>query len=120
MIEKWLRIGCLLDYYGVLLTDRQRLCLELHYQNDWSLSEIAEHLLISRQAVNDILKRSEELLSNYELKLGLLERHEIQKITVQEVCCLLMEFADNRCNDNEIIQQALMKLQELFQDDKEN
>lgn len=120
MIEKWLRIGSLLDFYGPLLTEKQRLCLELHYQNDWSLGEIAAHLAISRQAVNDMLKRTEETLSDYEVKLGLLEKYERQQIIVQEVCCTLAELASNNCKDHELIQRAKAKLQELFLEDKEN
>ena len=60
----------LFDYYGDLLTDRQRLCLDMHYNQDLSLGEIAQELSISRQAVYDNLSRAEALLKNMEEKTG--------------------------------------------------
>ena len=48
----------LLDFYGELLTDKQRECLDLHYNEDLSLSEIAEQLGISRQGVWDNIRRA--------------------------------------------------------------
>ena len=60
----------LFDYYGDLLTERQRLCLDMHYNQDLSLGEIAEVLSISRQAVYDNLSRAEALLKNMEEKTG--------------------------------------------------
>ena len=56
----------LYDYYGALLTDRQRMCFELHYNQDLSLGEIAAELHISRQGVYDNLSRGEALLRNME------------------------------------------------------
>ena len=76
MIEKMIRIGRLYDVYGELLTERQRKCLDLHYLQDLSLGEIAAELGVSRQAINDILHRTEELLEQYEEKLKLLEQDE--------------------------------------------
>ena len=64
----------LFDYYGDLLTDRQRLCLDMHYNQDLSLGEIAEVLSISRQAVYDNLSRAEALLKNMEEKTGCVSR----------------------------------------------
>ena len=69
MFEMMVRIGRLYDHYGTLLTERQQKCLELHFLQDWSLGEIAADLGVSRQAVNDILRRSEETLEEYEKKL---------------------------------------------------
>lgn len=74
MIEKIARIALLLDFYGGLLTDKQQLCLDMHYNQDLSLAEIAETFSVSRQAVHDILKRAENLLEEYEMRLGLLQR----------------------------------------------
>ncbi len=64
----------LFDYYGDLLTDRQRLCLDMHYNQDLSLGEIAQELSISRQAVYDNLSRAEALLKNMEEKTGCVGR----------------------------------------------
>ena len=60
----------LYDYYGDLLTDRQRECFELRYYQDLSLGEIGEELGISRQGVHDNLSRAEALLRNMEAKTG--------------------------------------------------
>lgn len=58
----------LYDYYGDLLTERQKLCFDMHYNQDLSLGEIAQELSISRQAVYDNLSRTEALLKNMEAK----------------------------------------------------
>lgn len=60
----------LYDYYGDLLTDRQRECFEMRYYQDLSLGEIATELGISRQGVHDNLSRTEALLRNMEAKTG--------------------------------------------------
>ena len=64
----------LFDYYGDLLTDRQKLCFDMHYNQDLSLGEIAQELSISRQAVYDNLSRTEALLKNMEEKTGCVKR----------------------------------------------
>lgn len=64
----------LFDYYGDLLTDRQKECFELRYNQDLSLGEIGQELGISRQGVFDNLSRAEALLKNMELKTGCVRR----------------------------------------------
>ncbi len=64
----------LLDFYGQLLTEKQRECYDLHYNEDLSLSEIAEHSGISRQAVWDNIHRAEAALKQTEEKTGLVKR----------------------------------------------
>jgi len=64
----------LFDYYGDLLTDRQRMCFDLRYNQDMSLAEIAEELQVSRQGVYDNLSRAEALLKNMEEKTGCVGR----------------------------------------------
>jgi predicted DNA-binding protein YlxM (UPF0122 family) len=73
-LEKTTRVNLLYDYYGGLLTEKQRRFVELHYVEDWSLGEIAEHCGISRQAVHDHLKRAVDQLEQYEAVLGLVDR----------------------------------------------
>lgn len=89
MIEKLMRIGMLYDFYGALLTDKQRSYLEMHYLNDLSLSEIADEAGISRQAVHDILRRAENLLEEYERQLRLVERHQKDLTDMQEALLAL-------------------------------
>ena len=74
-----LQLTLLYDFYGELLTEKQKQVYELHYQNDLSLTEIGEELSISRQAVRDQLKRTEKILQDYEEKLQLVSRFQAQK-----------------------------------------
>ena len=64
----------LYDYYGNLLTSRQKECLEMRYNQDLSLGEIGQILGISRQGVHDNLSRAEMLLRNMEEKTGCVRR----------------------------------------------
>lgn len=64
----------LYDYYGALLTDRQKECFEMRYHQDLSLGEIGEELGISRQGVHDNLSRTESMLRNMEQKTGCMRR----------------------------------------------
>lgn len=64
----------MLDCYGELLTERQKEIAELYYNEDFSLSEIARMQEISRQAVSDSLRHSEQTLKQMEEKLGMAKR----------------------------------------------
>lgn len=66
----------LFDFYGPMLTSKQQEIFDLYYQQDLSLGEIAEIQAVSRQAIFDLLKRTEESLNNYEQKLGLVGKYE--------------------------------------------
>ncbi len=69
-----LEMTLLFDYYGDLLTERQRLCIDMRYNQDLSLGEIAQELGVSRQGVYDNLSRAEALLRNMEEKTGCVSR----------------------------------------------
>ncbi len=73
-MPKDLTLSQLLDIYGSLLSDKQRLLCELYYDEDLSLSEIAENEGITRQGVRDALKKAEQQLKTYEEKLSLLSK----------------------------------------------
>ena len=79
MLEDTTRINLLYDFYGNLLTDKQRECLELYYQHDLSLGEIADMSGISRQGVHDLIKRAAKTLKKAEERLALLKRFTIQE-----------------------------------------
>ena len=80
-----LELILLYDYYGNLLTERQRECFELRYYQDLSLGEIGEELGISRQGVHDNLSRTEALLHNMELKTGCVRRDQACRSAVQKI-----------------------------------
>lgn len=69
-----LEMTLLFDYYGDLLTQRQRVCFDLRHNQDLSLAEIAQELQVSRQSIHDILTRTEAQLRNMEEKTGCVAR----------------------------------------------
>ena len=69
-MSKDLNIIMLLDLYGEVLTEKQRDVIELYYNEDLSLAEIAQNLGITRQGVRDSIKRGEAVLLDMEAKLG--------------------------------------------------
>lgn len=73
-MDRKLYFNQLYDYYGVLLTDKQRSYFEDYYFRDFSLSEIAENDGVSRNAIHKQLKLVEEKLEQYEAQLHLLEK----------------------------------------------
>lgn len=72
--EKNLKVALLLDYYSPMLTEKQRDVIDLYYNEDLSLAEIAEHESITRQGVRDSIKRGEQTLFELEDALGLAEK----------------------------------------------
>ena len=64
----------LFDFYGELLTDKQKEYFDLHYNDDLSLTEIAQSEGITRQGVWDIIRRAEESMRRFETKTGLVAR----------------------------------------------
>jgi len=84
MLEKHVRVGILSAFYGPLLTEKQRRIVELYYDNDLSLGEIAAEYSISRQAVYDILQRTVKLLEKYEKRLALAERYRLERDKLEQ------------------------------------
>lgn len=72
-------IALLYDFYGALLTPRQRELLRAYYLEDLSLAEIADHDGVSRQAVHDLVKRSEAALHDYEERLGFVREYQARQ-----------------------------------------
>ena len=108
-----LQLTLLYDFYGELLTEKQKQVYELHYQNDLSLTEIGEELSISRQAVRDQLKRTEKILLDYEEKLQL-SRFQAQKKAVQEMKHI-MEGLEKKNPDASVV-KAIAKMKKIADD----
>ena len=73
------RMTMLFDFYGELLTDRQKEFFDLYYNEDLSLAEIAENAGISRQGVRDVIVRAESAMQEIEDKTGIIKRFEAQR-----------------------------------------
>jgi predicted DNA-binding protein YlxM (UPF0122 family) len=91
MMKQIAETALLFDFYGPLLTVKQAKIWDLYYQQDYSLAEIADQEGISRQAVHDLLKRTEKILENYEQKLGLISRFLKEKAKLTSIESLLDE-----------------------------
>ena len=79
------RMTMLFDFYGELLTDRQKEFFDLYYNEDLSLSEIAENEGISRQGVRDVIVRAEAIMTDLEDKTGLMKRFMLMQQQVQAI-----------------------------------
>ena len=75
----------LFDFYGELLTERQKEIYRKYHAEDLSLGEIAEEYEVSRQAVHDLLKRCDKQLENYESRLQLLQRFAGQREKILQI-----------------------------------
>lgn len=85
MLENNELFNNLLAWYGKLLTDKQQQIMENYYQDDLSLSEIATNNKVSRAAIHDAIKRSEEILLNYEAKLRVFEKFSLREEQYQKL-----------------------------------
>ena len=83
-MDAW-ELALLFDTYGGELTEKQRSCFDMRYNQDLSLGEIAEELGVSRQAVNDNLTRTEALLRRMEENIGSVKRDMLIRSAVQEI-----------------------------------
>lgn len=111
-------IGLLLDFYGQLLTPRQYDILDLHYNKDYSLGEIAEYLGISRQGVYDNLKRGKNTLINYEDNLNLLNKHIKMKTKIENTLDIINRININNITDDDKDNMCIIKrnLKDLLED----
>ena len=115
-MEKFTHIGMLFEIYGGLLTDRQRDVMDLYYNYDLSLAEIAEQLSISRQGVHDLIRRSELALTNAEDCIGYLKYrdrifvdiHDVEK----DISRLLIQLNDELNHDSGKLRRKLTLLRD--------
>ncbi|MEW6723745.1 MAG: YlxM family DNA-binding protein [Bacillota bacterium] len=85
MLDRVVRISQLYDFYGPLLTNKQREVVEAYYLQDLSLAEIADELHMSRQGVHDLATRSGQVLEDYEARLGLVARHQQRTTAIRRL-----------------------------------
>ena len=93
-MEKKVEEQYLFDFYGELLTQKQKQILGYYYDEDYSLAEIAEVMSVTRQGIFDVIKRSKAMMEVYEEKLGLIEKFLKSQILLDEVQKDLMGLAD--------------------------
>ncbi len=89
--QKDLTFSVLLDYYGPVLTEKQRAILTEYYDQDLSLAEIAENYGITRQGVRDAIKHGEATLTELEKNLGYAEKDAAQRADLARLQQLVME-----------------------------
>ena len=97
------RMALLYDFYGDMLTDRQKEFYDLYYNEDLSLAEIAENYGITRQGVRDVIVRAEAVLTELEDKTGIIRRfHKMQEQFAQIADALdgICQLNEDRCQDD--------------------
>jgi predicted DNA-binding protein YlxM (UPF0122 family) len=107
MLEQTTEMNLLYDFYGTLLTKKQQFILECYYLDDWSLSEIAEHQGISRQAVFEGIKRAERHLIELENKLGMVAKHRQRERIAKEIRSKLMKHPTLEAEIGELLEQLI-------------
>ena len=110
-MSKDLSVNLLMDFYQELLTEKQKEALNLYYDNDFSLAEIAEHMDISRQGVRDFIKRGEKQLYDFEEALGLTERFGCIMKEVENIEKIVSGLSKK---DKEAISERLEKIKEYL------
>ncbi len=91
---KDLHFSLLIDFYGNLLAPKMKNALELYYNEDLSLSEIAQHMNITRQGVRDNIKRGEQFLAETEERLGFYRRYSGLEGQIEQIRNLAMNIRD--------------------------
>ena len=117
-MAKNLEISFLLDFYGEVLTEKQREVMEQYYNEDLSLAEIADNFGITRQGVRDAIKRGEGILLELEEKVGFIKRYRTvqQGVARLETLAKDIQFYNrNGYNMNPNIDTAAKQMMEIIQ-----
>lgn len=114
-MKKFAKMALLVDFYGPLLTEKQKNVWDLHYQQDLSLTEIAEIARISRQAIHDLLKRTEKILVGYEEKLGLVQRFLTEREKLLAIESLFTELIEQEIFDNSVKKRLEKILEQIHE-----
>lgn len=107
MLEKTTRINALYDFYQKLLTEKQRNYMEMYYVEDFSLGEISETSNVSRQAIYDNIRRTEQMLEEYEEKLGLYKKFIKRQKLLQELMTLA------KANNDQVLKEKVEQIIEI-------
>ena len=119
MDEETLQMTMLFDFFGELLTNKQREYFDLYHNEDFSLSEIAEKAGISRQGVYDIVTRAEKTLEEMELKTGVVRRWQETRLELERAGDLtrkLLMLPDLDKNAEAIVQDLYVALESLIKE----
>ena len=113
MFEKNLKLAYLLDFYGDVLDEHTRSVMKAYYDDDLSLSEIAEGVGISRQGVRHVIKKGEDQLSFLEERLGLAEHYEELERAAELICGIKNALKDGNIDAAAAI-AALDEIQDII------
>ena len=118
-VEKILEQTLLYDFYGELLTAKQKQILEYYYDDDYSLAEIAEVMAVTRQGIFDVIKRSKAMMEAYEEKLGLIAKFLKSQILLEEIEKDLLDCVD-REKDEQLKSELILVVEKLKKVSEEN
>jgi predicted DNA-binding protein YlxM (UPF0122 family) len=110
-------MALLFDFYGELLTDRQKEFYDLYYNEDLSLAEIAENYGITRQGVRDVIVRAEAILTETEDKTGIIRRyHKVQEQiqAIEQALEALIALNENKYRDD-LMEAHLLRIRSAAQ-----
>ena len=100
MADKTLQMTLLFDFFGDLLTDKQREYFDLYYNEDLSLSEIAGNVGITRQGVRDIIVRAEATLLDYEERTGIVARFQQRNADIDRAEEIARSISESATDEN--------------------
>ena len=113
MFEKMYEISMLYDFYGELLTPRQKSIMQYYYEDNYSLGEIADETGVSRQAVYDAVRKAEKSLHSYEEKLGLVKRFIQTESDIEKAEGVIDEII-HQYRDDEVIVEKLTSVKNIL------
>ena len=114
-MDNWMEMSLLLDFYGGLLTERQRTAAQYTYNQDLSLTEISQLMGITKQAVFENLRRANRALTEYERCLGLKERFTFLEREISAIADVLEDPDGNSA----AVQSAAARLRALSSEEGE-
>ena len=118
-MDKMIKMNIRNDLYSSMLTIQQREIINLYYEENFSLSEIAKEFSISKQAVHDTLKKAEKALAVYERKLGLVEKFKKSEKAVRSIDKIIEKLVKEHSEDKKLTSQLEKIKQEIYRIDKQ-